>query len=63
MKDGNVIDHWDWSSVVPRARTAGLASFGQDSAGELYPVTLNGTVYRLGRKAGGAQVAPNRPMR
>jgi hypothetical protein len=44
-----------WSFPAGRARSVrrepftlgGLSSFGEDAAGELYAVTLNGRVYQL----------------
>jgi glucose/arabinose dehydrogenase len=43
-----------WSMQGGKARRepfklAGLASFGEDAAGELYLVSLNGSIYRLAR--------------
>jgi hypothetical protein len=30
-------------------KVSGLSSFGEDSSGELYAVSLNGSIYKLSR--------------
>ncbi len=44
----DVSDVWDWRAALdPEERLANLSSFGEDAAGELYLLSLNGDVYRF----------------
>lgn len=47
--DGSAVsDHWDWKKALdPRDRLAEIASFGEDAEGELYLVSLGGTIHKL----------------
>lgn len=48
FRDGKVEDHWDWKAALdPREQLARVSSFGEDAAGELYILSLDGTVYRV----------------
>jgi len=41
-----VADVWDWRpSLDPELRLANLSSFGEDAAGELYVISLDGEIY------------------
>jgi glucose/arabinose dehydrogenase len=43
-----VTDVWDWREALdPEGRLASLSSFGEDAAGELYLLSLDGSVYRF----------------
>jgi glucose/arabinose dehydrogenase len=43
-----VVDHWDWRATIdPAMQLANLASFGEDADGELYLVSLDGTIWML----------------
>jgi len=43
-----VEDLWDWRPTLdPGSRLAKLSSFGEDADGELYLLSLEGTVYRF----------------
>jgi len=43
-----VTDVWDWRPALdPRRRLAELSSFGEDAAGELYLLSLDGSVHRF----------------
>jgi len=47
-KDGAVSDYWEWRAALdPQKRVTMVASFGEDEAGELYLVSLDGKVRRL----------------
>ncbi len=47
-KDTGVRDHWSWTkSLNPNGTIAEVSSFGVDAAGELYVVSLRGTIYQL----------------
>jgi glucose/arabinose dehydrogenase len=49
--DGRVSDSWDWRPALdPDERLANLSSFGEDGAGELYLLSLDGDVYRFDAK-------------
>lgn len=49
--NGQVADHWDWKPVLdPRNKLATVSAFGEDAAGELYLLSLDGDVHRLSRK-------------
>ncbi len=51
-KAGRVSDHWDWKTVLdPENKLAQLATFGEDSDGELYLVSLEGVIYKFVRRA------------
>lgn len=45
IEDGQAVDHFDHSDDFGAVST--VASFGEDADGELYIVSLNGTVYRV----------------
>jgi len=46
-----VTDVWDWRAALdPESRLANLSSFGEDAAGELYLLSLDGDVYRFDPK-------------
>jgi glucose/arabinose dehydrogenase len=47
--DGKTVrDVWDWRAALdPESRLANLSSFGEDAAGELYLVSIDGDVYRF----------------
>jgi glucose/arabinose dehydrogenase len=50
---GRVQDHWDWKRTLdPGSRLAEVASFGEDGEGELYVVSLGGTIWKLTRAPG-----------
>ena len=43
-----ITDHWDWSKALnPASRLAQIASFGEDEDGEVYVLSLAGTVWKL----------------
>jgi glucose/arabinose dehydrogenase len=45
---GNMSDQWEWRPVLdPGMHLSGIASFAEDAAGELYIVSLEGTIYEL----------------
>jgi glucose/arabinose dehydrogenase len=47
---GAVYQHWNWKPVLdPEFKLSTIASFGTDSDGELYVVTLDGAIYKLVR--------------
>jgi hypothetical protein len=46
-KDGMVADEGELTNDLESTATGDLASFGEDTDGELYVVTLNGNVYQL----------------
>lgn len=47
--DGKIVrDVWDWRGALdPESRLASLASFGEDAAGELYLLSIDGEIYRF----------------
>jgi hypothetical protein len=46
--DGGVRDHWDWRPVLdPGEKLSRISSFGLDDDGELYVVSLDGTIWKL----------------
>jgi glucose/arabinose dehydrogenase len=48
LRDGHVVDAWDWRGVLdPQSQLANIASFGEDADGELYLVLLDGSIYVL----------------
>lgn len=47
---GAVYQHWNWKPVLdPEFKLSTIASFGHDTDGELYLVTLDGVIYKLVR--------------
>ena len=47
-KTGGVTDHWEWNAALdPKHALAQIASFGEDEDGDLYVVSLAGTVWTL----------------
>jgi hypothetical protein len=41
-------EHWDWKKALdPNNRLSQIASFGEDEAGEIYVLSLSGTVWKL----------------
>ena len=48
-KGGTTIaDHWDWRPALdPKDRLASISSFGEDAAGELYILSLDGRIWKL----------------
>ena len=48
FKNGQAIDQWDWKQTLdPDAHLAQISTFGEDEAGELYIVSLEGVLYKL----------------
>lgn len=46
--NGRPRDEWDWRAALdPESRLANISSFGEDAAGELYILSLDGPVYRF----------------
>jgi glucose/arabinose dehydrogenase len=46
--DGRPHDSWEWRHALdPTAQLANLSSFGEDAAGEMYLLSLDGTIYRF----------------
>lgn len=47
--DGKTVsDIWDWRAALdPKEQLANLSSFGEDAAGELYLLSLDGTIHRF----------------
>ena len=42
------VEHWDWKKALdPNNRLSQIASFGEDEAGEIYVLSLSGTVWKL----------------
>lgn len=57
--DGPVTDIWDWRAALdPENRLANLSSFGEDAAGELYLLSLDGDIHRFDPTARVALPAP-----
>ncbi|MBK7538035.1 MAG: PQQ-dependent sugar dehydrogenase [Myxococcales bacterium] len=51
QRTGWARDHWDWRAALDRrAVLSQISSFGTDSDGELYLVSLTGTVWKLERQ-------------
>ena len=49
--DEPVTDVWDWRAALdPKEQLANLSSFGEDAAGELYLLSIDGDVYRFDAK-------------
>ena len=45
---GVVSDHWDWKAALdPEGEVAEVSSFGRDADGEVYLVSLRGTIWQL----------------
>ncbi len=41
-------DHWEWNDAIdPKSQISQISSFGVDADGELYLVSLTGTIFRL----------------
>lgn len=49
---GQVVEQWDWKSVLNPDATVvkSISSFGEDDQGELYIVSLEGTIFRFERR-------------
>ncbi len=46
-----VRQHWDWRPVLdPDAQVTQLSSFGRDAAGEIYVISLDGTIWKVAPK-------------
>ena len=47
--DGSAVtDHWDWKKALdPKDRLAEIASFGEDADGEIYLVSMGGTIRKF----------------
>ena len=44
-RDGAVTDHWDWKRALdPAHRLSQIAAFGEDADGEVYVISLDGTL-------------------
>ncbi len=49
-KEGKIADHWDWKSAIdPNLKLATVSSFGTDADGELYILSLDGSIWKLAR--------------
>ena len=47
-KTGGVSDHWEWNAALdPKHALAQIASFGEDEDGEIYVISLSGTIWTL----------------
>jgi glucose/arabinose dehydrogenase len=47
-KDGRVTDHYDWKALLdPDFKIAQVASFAEDADGELYVISLDGTIFKM----------------
>ncbi len=45
---GGTTDHWDWTNALdPGHKVAQVASFGEDEDGEVYVISLSGTIWKL----------------
>lgn len=45
---GAAIDHWDWKSALdPEERLGQISAFGEDHDGEVYIVSMRGTIWKL----------------
>lgn len=45
---GRITTHYEWRPVLdPDSKLANVSSFGQDAAGELYVLSLDGPIYKL----------------
>lgn len=43
-----IAEHWDWKAALdPQERLASIASFAEDADGELYVISLDGTIRKL----------------
>src|SRR5206468_3462670 len=41
-------DHWDWRPVLdPDSQVTQISSFGRDADGEVYVVSLDGTIWKI----------------
>jgi glucose/arabinose dehydrogenase len=51
FRDGRAVDTWDWKAALdPEGRLACVASFGEDTDGELYVVAHDGPIWKLVRR-------------
>jgi glucose/arabinose dehydrogenase len=51
-RDLRATDEWDWKRAFdPESKLAQISTFGEDEAGELYIVSLDGVIYKLVRQA------------
>jgi len=47
-KAGGATEHWDWSAALdPKHALAQVASFGEDADGEIYVISLDGTIRKF----------------
>src|SRR5207253_2447193 len=45
-------EHWDWRPVIdPDAQVTQLSSFGRDEDGEVYVISLDGTIWEITPKS------------
>lgn len=45
---GRVVDHWDWKAALdPKSALAQISAFGEDASGEMYVISLRGTIWKL----------------
>lgn len=43
-------EHWDWKRALdPKERLSQISAFGEDEDGEVYVLSLGGTIWRFGR--------------
>lgn len=47
---GKAVDHWDWKAALdPKNALARISVFGEDEVGEIYLLSLEGTIWRFER--------------
>jgi glucose/arabinose dehydrogenase len=47
-EDGAALDHWDWKAALdPKNRLSQISAFGEDHDGEVYILSLGGTIWKL----------------